>query len=226
MDMENNNKKLNKKQIAYEHLHRLIVDGTYGSGQRIIIDQTAKELGLSSIPVREAIRQLESEGFIEYKPYSGAVVTSINEDEYIETLSVLSLLEGYATALSSLTMGDKDLENLINLNNDMEKALHNFELELFGELNQRFHTTIFEKCGNSFLIEQIKQSQQRMDRVRKSIFTLVPQRAIESIQEHNKIIQLLNDQAPFEEIESLVRKHRLNTISSFKQRTEVTKNQT
>ena len=147
VDMENNNRTLNKKQIAYEHLHRLIVDGTYGSGQRIIIDQTAKELGLSSIPVREAIRQLESEGFIEYKPYSGAVVTSINEDEYIETLSVLSLLEGYATALSSLTLGGSDLENLVNLNKDMEKALHNFELELFGKLNQRFHTTIFDGQG-------------------------------------------------------------------------------
>ncbi|MDQ7864069.1 GntR family transcriptional regulator [Peribacillus frigoritolerans] len=86
------------------------MDGTYGSGQRIIIDQTAKELSLSPIPVREAIRQLESDGLIQYKPYSGAVVTSINESEYIETLSVLSLLEGYAAALSSLTMNDHDFE--------------------------------------------------------------------------------------------------------------------
>ena len=119
--MEKKTNTPSKKQIAYEHLRTLILDGTYGSGQRIIIDQTAKELGLSPIPVREAIRQLESDGLIQYKPYSGAVVTSINETEYIETLTVLAILEGYATALSSLTMDDNDYENLINLNKEMEK---------------------------------------------------------------------------------------------------------
>lgn len=51
--MEDKNKNPSKKQIAYEHLRKLILDGTYGSGQRIIIDQTAKELSLSPIPVRE-----------------------------------------------------------------------------------------------------------------------------------------------------------------------------
>jgi DNA-binding GntR family transcriptional regulator len=223
--MEEKNKNPSKKQIAYEHLRKLILDGTYGSGQRIIIDQTAKELSLSPIPVREAIRQLEADGLIQYKPYSGAVVTSINESEYIETLSVLSLLEGYAAALSSLTMNDHDFENLINLNKEMEKALHSFELELFGKLNESFHAKIYEKCGNSFLMEEIKQAQQRMNRVRKSMFTMVPQRAVQSIREHESIIKLLKEKAPFEEIESLVRKHKLNAISTFKQRAETNQDQ-
>lgn len=223
--MEDKSKNPSKKQLAYEHLRKLILDGTFGSGQRIIIDQTAKELSLSPIPVREAIRQLESDGLIQYKPYSGAVVTSINESEYIETLSVLSLLEGYAAALSSLTMNDHDFENLINLNNEMEKALHNFELELFGKLNESFHAEIYEKCGNSFLIEEIKQAQQRMNRVRKSMFTMVPQRAVQSIREHESIIKLLKEKASFEEIESLVRKHKLNAISTFKQRAETNQDQ-
>ena len=130
--METNTNTPSKKQIAYEHLRALILDGTYGSGQRIIIDQTAKELGLSPIPVREAIRQLESDGLIQYKPYSGAIVTSINEEEYVETLTILAILEGYATALSSLTMEDNDHANLIKLNKEMENALQNFELEQFG----------------------------------------------------------------------------------------------
>ncbi|PJN90038.1 GntR family transcriptional regulator [Bacillus sp. mrc49] len=223
--MEEKNKNTNKKQIAYEHLRQLILDGTYGSGQRIIIDQIAKELRLSPIPVREAIRQLESDGLIHYKPYSGAVVTSINESEYIETLSVLSLLEGYAAALSSLTMNDQDFDNLINLNKEMEKALHNFELELFGKLNECFHAEITEKCGNSFLMEEIKQSQQRMNRVRKSMFTMVPQRAVQSIREHESIIKLLQEKASFEDIESLVRKHKLNAISTFKQRADTNRDQ-
>ncbi|WP_285766198.1 GntR family transcriptional regulator [Peribacillus sp. SI8-4] len=223
--MEDKYKNTSKKQVAYEHLRQLILDGTFGSGQRIIIDQIAKELRLSPIPVREAIRQLESDGLIQYKPYSGAVVTSINESEYIETLSVLSLLEGYAAALSSLTMDDQDFDSLINLNKEMESALHNFELELFGKLNERFHAEINEKCGNSFLIEEIKQSRQRMNRVRKSMFTMVPQRAVQSIPEHESIIKLLQEKASFEEIEALVRKHKLNAISTFKQRADTNQDQ-
>ena len=222
--MEKKTNTTSKKQLAYEHLRALILDGTYGSGQRIIIDQIAKELGLSPIPVREAIRQLESDGLIQYKPYSGAVVTSINETEYIETLTVLAILDGYATALSSLTMDDNDYENLINLNKEMEIALQDFELERFGELNRKFHTTIFEKCGNSMLVEQIQQAQDRMDRVRKSVFTIVPKRAVQSIQEHENIIFLLKEKAPFEKIESLVRDHRMNTISAFKQRKDSLQN--
>lgn len=209
---------LNKKQLAYEHLRTQIIDGIYKSGQRIIIDQIAKELGLSPIPVREAIRQLESEGLIQYKQYSGAVVTSINENEYIETLTVIGILEGYATALSSLYLTDSDYENLINLNKDMETALQDFELELFGELNRIFHASIYEKCGNPILIEKIKETQHRMDRVRTTVFTIVPQRAVQSIQEHEDIIQVLRERAPFEKIEAMVREHKMNTIIAFQKR--------
>lgn len=221
--MENNVKITNKKQIAYEYIRSLILDGIYGSGQRIIIDQTAKELGLSIIPVREAIRQLESDGLIEYKPYSGAVVTRINEGEYIDTLVVMSILEAYATATSSKYLDDNDYTNLIKLNKEMEKALQNFELELFGELNRKFHTIIIEKCKNEVLINEIKETQYRMNSVRSSVFTIVPQRGMDSIREHDRLIELLKGKAPFEEIESEVRKHKMNTIAAFQQRNHINK---
>ena len=54
------NKKLNKRQVAYEVIRKRIIEGVYVPGQRIIIDQIAKEVGSSHIPVREAIHQLES----------------------------------------------------------------------------------------------------------------------------------------------------------------------
>lgn len=54
-------KKLSKRQLAYELIKKRIVDGSYATGKRIVIDQMAKALGSSAIPVREAIHQLESE---------------------------------------------------------------------------------------------------------------------------------------------------------------------
>ncbi|MGN1402159.1 MAG: GntR family transcriptional regulator [Bacillus sp. (in: firmicutes)] len=221
--MENNVKTLSKKQFVYNYLRTHILNGTFGSGQRIIIDQVAKDLGTSPIPVREAIRQLESDGLITYKPYSGAVVTSIDEAEYMNTLSVLSILEGYATALSSSHLKEGDFEKLANLNKLMKQALEDFELELFGKLNKEFHAYIIDKCGNPVLIRQIADAQNGMDRVRKSIFPIVPKRAVQSIEEHEEIIRLLQEQAAFEEIESMVREHKFNTITAFLERQDKNK---
>ena len=206
---------MSKKEFVYNHLRTSILDGTFGSGQRIVIDQVAKEMGMSIIPVREAIRQLESDGLITYKPYSGAVVTSIDEKEYIDTLTVLSVLEGYATALSSEHLTSTDIGRLIQLNRDMEKAVEEFEFELFGELNRLFHASIIQKCGNPVLIEKIEETQDRMDRVRKSIFSMVPKRARQSIQEHAELIQCLKEKAPSEQIEVIIRNHRKNTVEAF-----------
>lgn len=214
----NPNQAMSKTQIAYEYLHNKILEGVYGPGQRIVIDQVAKELGLSTIPIREAIRQLESDGLIQYKPYSGAIVSGINETEYIEVLSVLSVLDGYATALSSQNFTAQQIEHLILLNNQMEEALHNFDFERFGQLNREFHSVIYEQCGNDYLIEEIRLAQQRLDRVRRSIFTILPQRTIQSIAEHSEMIQLFQQGASFHQVEEIVRQHRLNTINAFKSR--------
>ncbi|EID45592.1 GntR family transcriptional regulator [Parageobacillus thermoglucosidasius] len=208
----------NKTQIAYEYILSRIESGVYGPGYRIIIDQIARELSLSSIPVREAIRQLEAEGWIQYKPYTGAIVSNINEKEYLETLSVLAVLEGYATALSSSNMKEGMIQQLAELNKKMEQALHEFDFEQFSELNYEFHALIYKHCGNAYLEEQIKQIWQRMKRIRAYGFTFVPQRAKESIKEHEEIIRLLKEQAPRNEIEDFVRQHKLNTAEAFKNR--------
>lgn len=205
-----------KTQLAYESLQSQILEGIYGPGQRIIIDQVAKELSLSTIPIREAIRQLEADGLIQYKPYSGAIVSTINETEYVELLSVLAVLEGYATALSSRNMKRAHMDELSQINNQMEESLYQFDFEQFGKLNGRFHSIIYEKCGNTYLLEEIIQAQKRLDRVRRSIFTFLPQRASLSIKEHCKIIELFKENASFNEIEEVVRQHLSNTITAFR----------
>jgi DNA-binding GntR family transcriptional regulator len=218
-----NNQSISKTQQAYEFLKNNILEGSYGPGQRIVIDQVARELGLSTIPIREAVRQLESDGLIQYKPYSGAIVSGINETEYIEVLTVLSVLEGYATALSSRNFTSEHIEELHQINKRMEEALQEFDFERFGQLNRQFHTVIYEECGNTFLLEEIRQSQQRLDRVRSSIFTLLPQRTKQSIEEHAAIIQLFEQGASFNEIEETVRNHRINTINAFKNKMDTDK---
>lgn len=214
----NQHSTISKTQYAYEFLRSKILEGVYVPGQRIVIDQIAKELGTSTIPIREAIRNLESDGLIQYKPYSGAIVSAINETEYIEVLSVIAILEGFAASLSARHLTAQNFNELQQLNDQMDEALTNFEFEKFGQLNRKFHAVIFEKCGNTFLIDQIGLAQQRLDRVRRSIFTFVPQRARQSIEEHVAIINLFKENAPAHKIEEVVRQHRINTLIAFQNR--------
>ncbi|GIM46787.1 GntR family transcriptional regulator [Collibacillus ludicampi] len=216
--MEKKKNIISKKQYAYEILRSRILDGIYGPGHRIVIDQIAKELQLSPIPVREAIRQLEADGLIQYKPYSGAIVSTVNESEYLDNLSVLAVLEGFATALSSRSITEESIKLLEQMNEEMKEALFHFELDQFGILNRRFHGIIVEHSGNALLIERIQSTWELMPRFRQYGFSYVPHRARESIGEHALIIQMIKEKAPSREIEELVRKHFMATAKAFQKK--------
>lgn len=211
------NVKISKKQKAYEYMKTKIVEGHYAPGQRIVINQLVKELSTSAIPIREAVRQLEAEGLVEYEQNIGPIVSPINENEYEETLSVLALMEGYATALSQESFPEEKIDDLVRLNNEMKEALEEFNFGEFGKLNREFHYLTYSKCPNKFLVDTIKKTWERLDSIRVTGSTINPKRAKKSVAEHEHIIQLLKDKASFEEIELAVRRHKLNTLDAFKQ---------
>lgn len=210
--------KMNKRQYAYKVIRTRIVDGTYAPGQRIIIDQIAKEVGSSHIPVREAIHQLESEQLIQYEPNIGAVVRGIDNELYMETLEVLALLEGYATSLSAPQIPLDAIENLESLNDKMKMMLENYELDQLGQLNREFHFYIYSFCPNKLLIKNIQEAWDRLDIVRQTGFTFFPNRTPQSIEEHTELIHLIKEHASSAKIEEFAREHKMNTLKAFKQR--------
>mgnify|MGYP001340680546 CR=1 FL=1 len=213
-----NKKKLNKRQYAYQVIRSRILDGTYVPGQRIIIDQIAKEVNSSHIPVREAIHQLESEQLIDYEPNIGAIVKGINDSVYMETLQVLAVLEGYATALSAPNIDSSGIQKLKAINTLMNEHLTKFELDKIAEVNREFHYFIYSFCPNKLLIDEIKEMWERLDVVRHSGFRFFPERTPYSIEEHDKIIELIEERAESELIETFTRNHKLNTLEAFKNR--------
>lgn len=215
-----NNKKLNKRQFAYQVIRTRILDGTYGPGQRIVIDQIAKEVNSSHIPVREAIHQLESEQLIEYEPNIGAIVKGINDTVYMDTLQVLALLEGYATAISAPYIDEAGIQKLTEINQQIGVHLKNYELDKISEVNREFHFFIYSYCPNELLITKIVEMWERLDVVRHTGFRFFPQRTPHSIEEHQTIIQYLSEKANPDIIEQYTRNHKLNTLEAFKQRNE------
>ena len=89
-----------KSQLAYEHLRERITRGGYGPGYRLVLDQLARELGMSVVPVREAIRRLEAEGLVTFERNVGARVAAIDPVDYRDACQTLAIVEAAAVALA------------------------------------------------------------------------------------------------------------------------------
>jgi DNA-binding GntR family transcriptional regulator len=211
-------KKENKQQRAYRIIKARIVEKVYAPGQRIVIDQLARELLTSSIPIREAIRQLEAEGLIEYKHNIGPVVAPINESEYYEHVKMLGVLEGYAAALAAPHFPAAKIPKLKELNERMKEALDNFDIYLFAKLNAEFHRLISEECQNKVLYETIAGIWKKLDSIRGIGSTLYSVRVKESIKEHETIISLLEKKSDGKQLEEYVRQHKFKTADDFERR--------
>ena len=209
-------KRISKKGQAYEYIRTNILNGTFGPGYRIVIDNIKKELDLSSIPVREAIRQLEAENLIQVIPYSGAVVKMVNEKDYVETQTLLAVLDGAATSMASKHLTQEDFQKLEQLNSDMCVAIDELRLEEFGELNAEFHKTIYRRCDNTYLMDTLTNVWQRMVQIRKSIYTFVPYRGKESIHEHATLVEMLKAHESSEKIEKFSREHKMKMLEEVK----------
>lgn len=85
---------------------------------------------------------------------------------------------------------------------------------LLGALNQEFHQVLYAKCPNPRLLHVVETEWARLGQLRESVFSLVPDRARESVCEHDVIIDLIERGAPTREIESAVREHRTHSLDA------------
>ncbi len=218
--MTKNNHKISKQEFAYRTVRERILDGTYSPGYRLIISQLAREFSTSAIPIREALRQLEAEKLIEYKQFSGAVVTPVDERQYVETLKVFAVLLGFATALSLKNFPVKQIRELESLNRQMQQALEDFDFHRFGRLNRMFHELSIRYCENQYLLKTIEEIQNRIDSIRLTGSTFFGVRARESVQEHEMIISFFREKATPAEVEQFVKNHVCKTAEAYRARKE------
>lgn len=179
-----------KNAAVYEALREGIIDGTLKPGQKIIMSEVAKKFGLSEIPVREAIRRLESDGFVELTPHVGAVVSKIDERELVETYLIRIELEALATRLAAPHVTSRDIGFLEQKNREMEIAINKNMPEKLGRLNKEFHLRIYQAAPYPYLLKLISDLWEKVERT-QSVFAYVPERAAESVVEHTKIITAL-----------------------------------
>ena len=206
---------LSKSEQAYQAIKEGILDGRYSAGYRLVFAQLAEDLDISAVPVREAIRRLEAEGFVVFTRNKGAQVADVDPQEYAETMAVLAHLEGAATALSAPRLSSEQLDKARALNREMADSIAEFDPALFTRLNLEFHKLVNCECTNAHLLELLEREQDRLAMVRRNTYSFVPSRASDSVREHEEILVLIETGASALEIELAARNHKLHTLEQF-----------
>jgi len=209
-----------RTDVSYALLKGRILDGTYGPGHRLVIDQLGREFKVSTIPLRESLRRLEAEGWVEIIPNVGARVATFHAGEWARTMRLLARLEGLATALAASELTAEDLADGRRINREMTEALADFDPMRFSRLNRQFHTLIFHRAPDPHLIDLLDNEWARLDFIRRSAFTHAPGRAVESVAEHDALLDLLEARADFDQIELAARRHKLNTLEAVTRHAE------
>lgn len=208
---------LSKSEQAHVYLRRAIENGELNGGDRIVLGHIAKILGMSVVPVREAVRRLEAEGLVTFQMNVGATITTIKPEEYIHTMETLGVVEAAATALGAPLLEAKELDRAQEINDEMRRGLAEFNPQDFTDLNAEFHAIIHGRCPNPHLTDLVHRGWARLDRLRRSTFLFIPSRAATSVDEHDELIRLLRAGASYNEIEICARTHRWNTLLAFKE---------
>ncbi|MBN2295197.1 MAG: GntR family transcriptional regulator [Pirellulales bacterium] len=150
------------KQRAYNHLHQRLADGHIHPGGKISLAGVAKEMGVSHIPVREAINQLCSEGYVVHMPSVGFFVRELSRKELADLFKVRESLEVLAAGEAVVRMSDKQLERLEGIFKAMRGCFHKIRdmkipdwsgkmIDELDMLDMAFHATIVEAADNQAL---------------------------------------------------------------------------
>jgi DNA-binding GntR family transcriptional regulator len=181
----------------------------YGSRTEIRLDerQLAADFGISRKPVREAMAQLEREGFVRSEPRRGVYVVRKTRREAIELITAWAALESMAARLITQAAADEEIATLRRMFATFENGAVRAHLDEYSDVNIEFHQTIIRMSRNEALIQLAENLFTHMRMIRRKTIG-EKDRADRSIRDHMYIIEAL-EARDTERAERLVRDHAL-----------------
>lgn len=177
-------------ELAYEHLRDSILKGSLEAGAPLRQEEIAARLGISRLPIREALRRLESEGLAMLRPRRGYVVASLNREEIDDVLDLQATLEARAGHAATMRRNEGVASELEACLAQLDKitSRNPVDIDAFAELNLKFHDTLFESSGRSFLCRTLRTLRANTERyARVAAGVLVDLR--QSQAEHRAILE-------------------------------------
>ncbi len=188
-----------------DQIKKEIAEGTLKPGDQLEESVLSDRFNLSRTPIREAIRSMVDSGLLETRPRKGAIVRVLSAKELLELFDVAAELEGMACRLAASTLTDAGAEALQSSVEKCQTASEVNDIKGYGRANLQFHSAIHKACDNSWLIEQLKQIELRINAYRSMPFE-VRGRLKKSTEEHKEICQAILD-GEGEKARDLMRDH-------------------
>jgi DNA-binding GntR family transcriptional regulator len=184
-------------------IREAIFTQTFKPGERLIQDELAAKLGVSRMPIREALRCLEREGLVEMLPHKGAQVIGISKEDIEELYYLRSFLEGVTVQKSMNFLSSSDREELQDLVEKMDQDIRNNNLDLFVTHNQEFHTLLQKGCS----WKKVKMlNKQFIEGDPAHVPSLIPHSMHVSNEEHKAMLEALDQKDPVK-LRQLVEHH-------------------
>ena len=148
-------KLLSAQQEVSDFLRSRILSGHFPAGHRLKTSEIAHLLGVSRMPVRDALQVLHSEGLVVLRPNRGAVVTSLTTNDIVDHFEMRAVLEGLAARVACAKLSDAVMSDLESILDRMDRTRQ--ERQLWLEHHAAFHEALLSPCGRPQLLRQIRQ---------------------------------------------------------------------
>jgi DNA-binding GntR family transcriptional regulator len=199
--------------IAAAELRDAIVRGDLAPGAKIRQEATAQQLGISLIPVREALKTLASEGVVTYHPQRGYFVSELPAESVADIYAVRDLLETEVERQAIPLLSPGDLEAMRGYLRDQERAVEQRDPVEMIATNRSYHFMIFNRCPNAWALRFVTQLWDTLDPYRvlsyRRMWLADPERHVpaEILEEHERILAALEREDPGQAL-ALLREHR------------------
>jgi DNA-binding GntR family transcriptional regulator len=204
-----------KKELVTATLRNAILNGEFTPGMRLVIDDLARQLGVSAIPVREALQQLSADGYTIIEPYLGARVAPIEAESVVEVFSLLETMEVVSSRAACQHMSDADFAALEQILLKMDSLIG--DPEGWSQENRHFHKFICDKSGTRLVASLMSKVFDHWDRLHRFFLRDVFARRLPQAQrEHWEILKTLKTRNAAE-TEAIIRKHAQASLSAYTQ---------
>ena len=182
------------KEQVYEYLREQMRKGHLLPGAVIDLEETSKKLGVSRTPLRDALLQLEMEGFVSILPRRKVIVNVLSLQDIKNMYEIIGALESEALLSAFDRLQDSDIRSLEALNREMKEAIDRDDFDLYYEKNLRFHDLFLSRGGNDSLAKMVTTLKKRLyDFPRQQGFVKEWEQA--SIGEHDRLVDFLRRKA-------------------------------
>jgi DNA-binding GntR family transcriptional regulator len=183
------------KDKAYNATKSAILSLKLKPGDPLVETDLAQQLGISKTPVRDALMELEREGFVTKVPFKGTYVTEITLKDVCEAFQVRAVLEGLAARLAAPLFSAEELEEAEKILAAAEAALAEGDIVLCSEHGRQFHNLIINKADNQRLQSITRNLDDHLQRFRL-LSDQISGRLNKSLKEHRKVLEALRRRDP------------------------------